>query len=232
MIYVPGYGHQISAATFQSTHRLVPVLHQKGHSVAITTSSSPDIVEVRNVALTHWYDGMKESSHLLMIDADMGFPPELIVDMLALNEPLVGGIYPKKTLEVEWAASGWGKHMNAGGKGQFIKVRGLGAGVLLIRRDAINLMIEKLPDIIDTALDNPAIHPEGRMIRVFDPIRNEKGHRMSEDISFCYRWELCGGTTWGAGGYEIEHVGMHSFRACYAKWADEKAKTEVQLAAE
>lgn len=232
LVYVPGYGHQISAATFLSTHRMIPVLHAKGHSVAITTSSSPDIAEVRNVALTHWYDGMKGSSHLLMIDSDMGFPPELIVDMLALNEPMVGAIYPKKLLEIEWAASGWGESANAGGKGHFMKVRGLGMGCFLIRRDAIATMIEKMPEILDTELQEPALHPEGRVIRAFDPMRNAEGRRMSEDISFCYRWELCGGEIWGAGGYEIEHVGMHSFKACYARWADDQAKAKMAQAAE
>jgi len=214
-----------------STHRMVPMLHAKGHSVAITTSSSPDIAEVRNVALTHWYDGMKMSSHLLMIDADMGFPPELIVDMLALNEPMVGAIYPKKSLEVEWAASGWGKDTNAGGKGHFLKVRGLGMGCFLIRRDAIDRMVAELPDIIDTSFDadGAAQHPEGRLLRAFDPMRNEAGHRMSEDISFCHRWCSIGGEVWGAGGYEMEHVGMHSFKQCYTRWADDKAK-QVKLA--
>lgn len=232
LVFVPAYGHQISAATFQATHRMMPMLHAKGHSVAISTASSPDISEVRNVALTHWYDGMDGASHLLMIDADMGFPPEVVIDMLALNEPMVGVIYPKKLLEVEWAASGWGKDANAGGRGHFVKVRGLGMGCFLIRRDVVKVMLEKLPDIIDTSFDDPSLHPKGRLIRAFDPMRNAVGHRMSEDISFCYRWELCGGEVWGAGGYEIEHVGMHSFKACYAKWADEKAKTELAQAAE
>jgi hypothetical protein len=233
LCYVPAYGGQITLATFMATHRMVPMLHQKGHSVAITTSSSPDIVEVRNAMLTAWYDGMKGSSHLLMIDADMGFPPEVVVDMLALNEPMVGVIYPKKSLDIEWAASGWGKDPNAGGKGHFMKVRGLGMGCFLIRRDAVDQIIEQFPGIIDTALMDPSIHPEGRMIRAFEKCRNDEGHLMSEDISFCWRWEKCGGTVWGAGGYEIEHVGPHSFKACYAKWAEEKAAVEkLQQAAE
>ncbi len=233
VIYVPGYGHQISAATFQATHRLVPALHAKGHEVAISTSSSPDIAEVRNVALTHWFDGMKAATHLLMIDSDMGFPPDVVLDMLGLNEPMVGVIYPKKLLEVEWAASGWGEHTNAGGKGHFMKVRGLGMGCFLIRRDAIQTMIEKMPEIIDPETPGPdQLHPEARLIRAFDPMRNAEGRRMSEDISFCYRWELCGGEVWGAGGYEIEHVGMHSYKACYAKWAEEKAQAKLAQAAE
>lgn len=235
LCFIPAYGHMISLATFQSTHRMIPVLLQKGHSVALTMHSSPDISEIRNYALTQWYDGMLDSSHMLMLDADMGFPPELIVDLLALNEPMVGAIYPKKLLETEWAASGYGVTPNAGGKGHFVRVRGLGMGCFLIRRDAIDEMVEKLPDIIDTKFENPGIYPKGRMIRAFDPMRGEDDRRLSEDISFCYRWLLCGGEVWGAGGYEMEHVGMHSFKACYAKWADEKAQADqakLQQAAE
>ena len=235
LVFIPAYGHQISCATFQSTHKMVPMLLAKGHSVAITTHSSPDISEIRNYALTQWFDGMPESQHMLMLDSDMGFPPELIVDLLALNEPMVGAIYPKKLLEVEWAASGWGTGANAGGKGQFVRVRGLGMGCFLIRRDAVATMVEKLPDIIDTDFEDLDIYPKKRMIRAFDPMRGEDNRRMSEDISFCYRWLKCSGEIWGAGGYEMEHVGMHSFHACYAKWADEKAQkdaTKIQQAAE
>ena len=232
MIFIPSYGHMVSSVTFESTHLLVPMLQSKGHSVGVSTYSSPEIAEVRNLAVTHWFDGMKQSSHLLMIDADMGFKPEVVVDMLALNEPMVGAIYPKKSLQTEWAASGWGKNANAGGKGHFMKVRGLGMGLFLIRRDAIEIMVEKLPDVIDTCFDVPTQHPEGRLLRLFDSLRNESGHRMSEDLSFCYRWELCGGEMWGAGGYEMVHVGMHSFRGCYAKWADEKATADREKLAE
>ncbi len=233
LIYCPGYGHQISAATFVATHALVPVLHAKGHEVAITTSSSPDIEEVRDQALTHWFDGMEQSTHLLMIDSDMGFPPDLVVDMLALGEPMVGAIYPKKLDHVEWAASGWGEHANAGGKGHFMRVRGLGMGCFLIRRDAIDVMVAKCPEIIDTGLQNPEIHPKGRVIRAFEKMRNAEGRKMSEDISFCYRWtEQCGGEVWGAGGYMMEHVGMHSYKACYAQWAEAQAKLKIAEAAE
>lgn len=234
MIFIPSYGHMVSSATFESSHLMVPMLQAKGHSVAVATYSSPEISEVRNLAVTHWFDGMEQSSHFMFIDADMGFKPEIVLDMLALNEPMVGALYPKKSLEVQWAASGWGKHENAGGKGHFMRVRGLGMGLFIIRRDAIQTMIEKLPDVIDTCFDEAGknAHPKGRLLRLFDPMRNEKGHRMSEDISFCYRWELCGGEIWAAGGYEMTHVGMHAFSACYAKWAHEKSIADMAIAAE
>ena len=48
-----------------------------------------DIVESRSFLLTHWYD-KTDATHLLFIDADMGYEPQLIVDMVQLRKPVVG----------------------------------------------------------------------------------------------------------------------------------------------
>jgi hypothetical protein len=40
----------------------------------LTWVSAADIEDIRNLAVTSWYDGHPEYSHLLFIDSDMGFP--------------------------------------------------------------------------------------------------------------------------------------------------------------
>ena len=42
----------------------------------------------------------KSFTHLLFIDADMGFAPTLIEQMVALNKPVVGCIYPRRQLDL------------------------------------------------------------------------------------------------------------------------------------
>ena len=56
--------------------------------------------EARNALLTHWYD-KSDSTHLLFVDADMGFEPQLIADMLALDKPIVGVIYTKRQIDLQ-----------------------------------------------------------------------------------------------------------------------------------
>jgi hypothetical protein len=46
-----------------------------------------------------WFD-RTNASHLLFIDGDMGFDPRVIVDMIELDQPVVGVIYPKRKFDL------------------------------------------------------------------------------------------------------------------------------------
>lgn len=236
LIFVPSYGHQISSATFETTHALIPQLAARGIGGGIATFSYPEVSEARNIAITAWYDTVPASTHLLFVDSDMGFPPQLVLDLLLFNEPMVGALYSKKCLPTQWAASGLGGK-TADARGQFMKVAGLGMGCFLIRRDAVTIMLEKMPELIDTDISLHAgkdMLPSGRIFRLFDPLIGPSG-RMSEDLAFCHRWRECGGEVWAAIGHEVEHIGMYSYKANYMQMVAEKqaaGELEIPQAAE
>src|SRR5262245_10104929 len=132
-IFVPAFGQQITATTFLATHALRQHLIENGIGGGISTLSFPNIAELRNIALTIWYDAMPNSSHILFIDADMGFPPQLVMSMLALGEPVVGAIYPHRKLETSWVGSI--DSPSPARRGDFIEVDGIGFGVALVARE-------------------------------------------------------------------------------------------------
>lgn len=236
LLVIPAYGSQISLATFQTTHALIPALGAKGIGGGITTFSYPEIGEARNIALTGWYDTCPDASHMLFIDADMGFSPQVVIDMLLFDEPIVGALYSRKTLPIQWAASGMGENHEAKARGPFMEVEGIGMGCCLIRRDCVTTMLEKMPELIDTRLEFHAARdmlPSGRIIRAFDPLDGPRG-RLSEDLAFCQRWRDCGGEIWASVGHDIEHVGNYSYKANYMQYiADKQVRGAVpQLAAE
>ena len=219
-IFVPAFGQMVSSTTFLTTHALQQALAQKGIGGGVSTLSFPDIGELRSMASTIFYDTLPDCTHLLFIDADMGFSPDLVLDMLMFDESVVGAIYPQRKLPISWAGSGTGETM-AERRGNFMHVEGVGMGVTLIRRDAITKMLEKYPELIDKRL---AMHPAGqvlkeagtdRLIRVFDCIDIPERGRVSEDLSFCMRWNNLGGKTWASIGHRISHVGPYDFGACY-----------------
>jgi hypothetical protein len=225
-IAIPAYGNQVSLATFNTCTSLVQMFLAKGIRGATAAFSYPDVAESRNILLTGWYDGMKDSTHLLFIDSDMGFSPEVVLDLLTFNEPMVGALYTRKTIPVQWAASGLGDTM-AERRGDFMKVAGLGMGCFLIRRDAIDIMIEKMPDIIDTRMQFHAAKDmiPNRIIRAFDGFDNpddKTAGRLSEDLAFCCRWRQCGGDVWAAMHHTIEHIGIFSYKANYLQTIMEK----------
>lgn len=219
-IFVPAFGQIISATTFLTTHALQQHLASKSIQGGISTLSFPDIAELRSMAMTIWYDTMKDSSHMLFIDADMGFQPDMVTDMMMFDEPLVGAIYAQRKLPLAWAGSGTGDTVTER-RGNFMKVEGVGMGCTLIRRDVVTKMIEKFPELIDTRL---TLHPAGdtikaagtnRLLRFWEKLDIADRGLVSEDLSFCIRWRECGGDVWAAIGYRISHVGPFDFAGRY-----------------
>ncbi len=227
-IFVPAFGQQISAATFMTTHAIQQVLSAKSIGGSFSTLSFPDIAELRSMAMTIWYDAMPQSDHLLFIDADMAFPPDMVLDMLLLDEPIVGAIYPQRRLPLSWAGSGDGSLMTDR-RGNFMKVEGVGMGCTLIRRDVVTKFLENMPELVDTRLK---LHPAAemlkqagtsRIIRAFEKLDLPERGVVSEDLSFCIRWQKMGGAVWAGIGYEISHVGPYNYSGCYLRHVEEQA---------
>ncbi len=225
-VALPAYGNQLSLATFNTCTSLMQMFMAKGIRGAMAAFSYPDVAEARNILLTGWYDGIPDSTHLLFIDSDMGFAPEVVLDMLTFNEPMVGALYNRKTLPVQWAASGLGEQFSER-RGDFMKVAGLGMGCFLIRRDAIDTMLKRFPEMNDTRMKFHAAKEmiPDRIIRAFDGFDNPDDNtagKLSEDLAFCCRWRQCGGDVWAAIGHTIEHVGLYSYKANYLQFIAEK----------
>lgn len=235
-IFIPAFGQIITATTFLTSHALRAHLGSKGIGGGISTLSFPDIAELRAMATTIWYDTMKNSSHILFIDSDMGFPPELVTDMIMFDEPLVGTIYPQRKLPLSWAGSGTGSSVTQR-RGDFMEVEGVGFGCTLIRRDCIAKMIDAHPELIDTRLH---LHPAGetlrqtgtnRLLRFFEKMDLPDRGIVSEDLSFCIRHRNAGGQVWAAIGHKISHVGPYDFAARYLDVIEQQAASANQMEA-
>jgi hypothetical protein len=220
-VFIPSFRGNISALAFETSHHLMSTLSAKGIVASVATYSWPDIAELRNMVLSVWYDTMKDSNHILFVDDDMGFAPELILDMLTFGEPLVGAIYPKKTTPRIWCGSGIEAAEYRPG---FIEVEAVGAGILLIRRDVVDKMVEAYPELIGDQMQVEDMKAAGcnRTLRFFDQIITEAG-KAGEDISFCRRWGKLGGIVWASTAYAIQHVGPWIFSGCFAKERQEEA---------
>ena len=237
-IATPAYGEIFYASYVKSLMRLLGAMQQRRWSTLYDTISFGEIVESRNALLTRWYD-RTDATHLLFIDADMGFEPKLVLDMIDLGKPVVGVVAPKRQVDLQklarFAADGmpssraiarahdfilrWlppGSDVRP--QNGFLPVAGCGAGILLIERSCIASMLQKLPDINDTAArtTSPLAGGLDRLIRAFD-VTTVDGVRLSEDMAFCHRWHaLCGGEIFASVNHEIEHVGLHKYAARYA----------------
>ncbi len=237
LLATPAYGDMFYTPYVSSVIRLQRLLARDKHELIFAAISYADIVESRNFLLTHWYD-KTDASHLLFVDADMGYEPRLIADMIMLKKPLVGVVYPKRQVDLNRLAG-----LAAGGENAeraiarshsflvrpvaragkprivngFMEVEGCGAGVMLIERGLVRTMLEKLPELNDAGAKkhSPLAKNLDRLIRAFDPV-TVKGARLSEDYSFCHRWRTgCGGEVWANISHPITHVGLHRYSGRY-----------------
>lgn len=217
-ICLPAFGQVNTSFTTGSLVALTRHLAERGQFYGFAQKSFPDIADLRAIFLTTWLDGT-DASHLLFVDADMQFEPELVLDMLAFDKPLVGTLYPKRTLPLSWVGSALeGEQIVESG---FLKVEGIGFGVTLIRRDCVEAIIDKglcrVDGIMSSNVAARSLREMGfkRMIRAFDEISLPR-RDLSEDFSFCHRHREAGGEVWAAIHHKVTHVGSYGFSGRYA----------------
>lgn len=217
-IAVPSGRSMPAAQTMSAMVALTRALTSHGVDGGFGTLAFPDVAEIRNIFLSIWYDKIG-TSHLLFVDDDMSFAPELVLDMLAFNKPLVGALCPKRKLPIEFA--GRAKAGDCRLIQGFMEVDGIGGAVMLIRRDAVETIIAKFPELIDTgSVKNHAAnqllaeHGVTRLIRGFDHLWVD-GEKFSEDLSFCKRWSACGGEIWANITHNVSHIGPHEYTGNY-----------------
>ena len=234
MVCLPAYGQTNCTVTTESLFKLAQFFTLNSIRHQLSWYSAADIVEVRNLFLTSWYDCHPQFSHMLFIDADMGFEPELIRDILNFDKPLAGAFYARRQMPPSVVGAALKEdHSFPDIKNGFLPAAYIGAGVMMIKRSMITEMLEKKPELID-ALPNVLAQatnlPLTRLIRAFDPIL-EDNRRLSEDISFCSRWAECGGEIWANVMHKIDHVGMFNFHLRYGGIMETKWNEDAQNAA-
>jgi hypothetical protein len=236
-IATPAFGEMFYTPYVQSLLRLQRLADQRKWTIRHMAISYAYVGEARNSLLTHWYD-KTDSTHLLFVDADMGFDARLIEDMLALGKPVVGVIYTKRQVDlnrlVEAAAKGERPQRAIARAHDFIirplrgrqprrmkgfmEVAGCGTGIMLIQRSAIATMLKMLPEINDTRAKRTTALAAGldRMIRAFDTLFVD-GVPLLDDFAFCHRWNvLCKGEIWARTDQAVTHIGLHKFGARYS----------------
>lgn len=172
-------------------------------------------------------------THLLMVDADIGFEPGVVERLVTSEHPVVGACVPLREVrwqtvqravrdipeltptELESIAHGHavGFPRRADGTGvttlvdDFIPARFLGSAMLLARREVL----------VDLAASDQVTHydhggpysdwkPDGWTF--FDPLVDpEGGLYLSEDYAFCLRWRSIGGTVWADVRSRVTHTG-------------------------
>ena len=234
MIGVPCYDQQVTEPFFMSCIKMSMGFKDLGIKFAISTLSDSLITRARNNLVAKFMSN-KDFTHLMFIDADIGFDYEDIVKMLWHDKDIITGSYPIKS--VDWKKVK--KLVDEGtavddlmakslryvinpvksNQGQIeiengaFKIYDAGTGFMLIKREVIEKMIEEYPHLKFTD-DTGSLSKEEKKwtYNFFDAyIDDETNRLLSEDYGFCRYWQKLGGDVWVDPSIDMLHIGRMKY---------------------
>ena len=207
-ICMPCYGGMLTESTFMSYIKWSNTCRQLGLDWTMETMTNESLISRARNTLTAKFLHNKESTHLMFIDADIGWEPWHLLVMLNRDVDVIGGLYPMKSLPVKWCVNGFeGAEEGADGLQEVSKT---GTGFMLIKRH----VLEKLdahpavkPFINDIGLP---VELNPYMKTYFDTAVRENRY-YSEDWTFCENWRDLGGKVWVDKRILLKHTGTYVF---------------------
>lgn len=162
------------------------------------------IVKPRNLMVKDFLED-PSLTHLLFIDADMGWnPPGVIIDMLKADEDVVCGVYLSRGSEPFWTCRPLTTELNEKG---LLELEAAPTGLMLIKREVIQKIVDERPDLKINFDKRDGEEPNSYLI--FDARRSADGtHYMSDDYGFSETWRSLGGKIWCYPDVTISHWWM------------------------
>jgi hypothetical protein len=208
-ICMPCYGGQLTESTFMSFIKWANTCRQLGIDWTVETMTNESLISRARNTLTAKFLNTEGSTHLMFIDADIGWEPWHLLVLLDAQKDVIGGLYPMKSLPVKWCVNGIpGKAEEPDGK--LIEVTKTGTGFLLIKRD-----------VFDKLNAHPAVRHFNNDIglpKELDPYMKtyfdtavREGRYYSEDWTFCENWRDIGGQVFVDKRVLLRHTGTYVF---------------------
>jgi hypothetical protein len=226
----PCFGGQVGAHYLNSVLGLQGACAARGVGLHVELLENDTQITRARARLCARFMAHPDATHLLFVDADIGFAPQAALRLLDAGHEVAGGVYPLKG--IDWAkvrvaaAAGAADLMGkAVGyvirfiptpdssvqvEGGFANVAYVGTGFMMITRAAVERLAAAHPQL---AADLGDLEPGGtRIPMLFDTlIEPQTGQHLSEDYAFCHRWRALGGEIWADVETRLTHVGPTAY---------------------
>lgn len=211
---IPCYGGMMSEPTVTSLLRFILLAQQVGLQWSLDTMVNESLVtRARNNLMSKMMTNTA-ATHFMFIDADIRFEPDAILKMMVCDKDVIGGLYPKKALPVNYVIN---LKPQTKVQGDIFTVDTMGTGFLMFKRHVYEKLIAAHPEckyVDDVGLGKQY---EPMMYSIFDCKIDERGHYLSEDWLFCRRWQDLGGEIWAHGKVLLNHIGHYEFAGDLSK---------------
>jgi hypothetical protein len=221
----PCYGGQVNLYFMSSVLRLQEACEARGVRLHVELMSGEALITRARSRLAASFLAHPHATHILFVDADIGFAPENAFRLLDSGKDVVAAVCPLKHIDwnkVRAAAKAGVDDLQAASIGYVVRfiptpdhsvevedgiarVAYGGTGFLMISRPALQKIADAHPELRATLDD-------GEAVMVFDTLLEpETGEYLSEDYAFCRRWSDLGGEIWADMEARLTHVGHAAY---------------------
>ena len=206
-ICMPCYGGQLTESTFMSYIKWSNTCRQLGLDWTIETMTNESLISRARNTLVAKFLNTPTSTHLMFVDADIGWEPWHLLVLLNADKDVIGGLYPMKTMPVKWVVNGF---EGAKEEGPLQEVSKTGTGFMLIKRHVFE-KLARHPAVKSFANDIGLPRElDPHMKTYFDTAVRENRY-YSEDWTFCENWRDFGGEVWVDKRVLLKHTGTYVF---------------------
>jgi len=242
-VATPCFGGQLGEPYFRSMMRLAILCNKYDINFTVSTLANESLITRGRNTLVSFFMEHPEATHLFFVDADIEFDPNDMLRMVAYDKPIVVGAYPKKAINwnsiinaaredkvetpdtIEGHSSNYvvnfdflkdkdGKPMpQIQIRDNLIKLKDAGTGFMCIKKEVIQQMFDKYPELKYANDINVDMKFEPHMYALFDTLIDPESRRyLSEDYTFCRRWQEMDGEVFLDPRTALNHVGHYTFR--------------------
>lgn len=232
-IATPCFGGMVSQSYMQSVCALMAVAAAEGVGLTLALLGQDALItRSRNTLLARFREN-ETASHILFVDADIGFAPADALRLLRAGKDLAAALYPLKQHYWDESCAARlraGEAVDSAGlhyvgqleaepalrrEGSLATARTAGTGFMLVSRNAVERLCAAFPQTryrgtdSYTSGDRPPLFAHALFECAIDP---DTGTYLSEDFAFCRRWRDIGGEIWLDTAISLTHTGPAEFR--------------------
>jgi|TARA_R100001530_G_scaffold135575_1_gene113136 hypothetical protein len=236
----PAYGGLLCEGYFHGVLKLSSLFsQQKDWKLHINTMGNESLItRARNTLVAQFLDlcekEPEEHTHLMFIDADIGFTAASVKRMIDFDKDIVTGVYPRKSIDwqgvekmckkgefdmLEQKSLGYNINFvnpkNIQMDKGFVEVLDSATGFMLIKKEVFFKLIKAFPYLKYTTdqIINGQSFKSNNCYAFFDCIIDEKSNRyLSEDYAFCRLWQKIKGKIYADLMSPLTHYGTHAFK--------------------
>lgn len=228
---VPCYGGQLTLYFVESLLKLKDACRERGVGLHVDMMGGEALITRGRSRLAAHFLAHPKATHILFVDADIGFAPENVFRLLDSGREVIAAVCPLKRIDwekVRAAAKADVPDIQAAAIGYvvrflptpdssvevengFAKVAYGGTGFLMVQRGAMQRLFDAHPEL-RAGMRDMADGLAAEAVMVFDTmIEPETGQYLSEDYAFCRRWRDLGGEIWADFEARLTHVGHATY---------------------